>query len=285
MSKNFNVERIGIIPISGQTLTRVYKSNHIVEAVTVAKTNSGIHNYKKVGKNCCLNLVTNELIMYSKEKSKVKTQNHFKKSANILRRIINLNFTGEKSEKFLTLTYGYPMTDYKTALGDFKKFWSLFKYRFPDCEYIRVAEPQENGTWHLHILIKDMKANNLFVGIDMLRKIWGKGWVWIEDLPFADNFGAYFSVRFSTIENSEKTEIIQKGSRIKFYPPDFKFYTCSKGIKKPKAIQMSHDELMEMVDNAPPCYGYTNVISDSEGRPLNNITYEQFNLKNKGAKK
>ncbi len=269
--------------IPDDKLSKVYVSNHIVEVITMKKQSNSLKNYKKVGKSGCVNLTTGEYIEYSKEKRTKNTQNHFTKASNFLRRIINYNFVGDSSEKFITLTYSEIMTDYTKANDDFTKFWNKLKYRYPDCEYIKVIEPQQSGSWHLHVLLKDMKSKNLFIKHEELSQLWGNGFVWIEALPFADNFGAYFSVRFSTIEPSDnESKSIKKGSRIKFYPPNFKFYTCSRGIKKPSAITMTHGEAKKLVNYRAPCYSYTNAILNANDIEINSITYEQFNLKRIG---
>lgn len=266
--------------ISDYKLSKVYVSNHIVEVITVKKQSNSIQQYKKIGKNGCVNLITGEYIEYSNDKSTRSIQNHFTKASHLLRRIINYNFVGDSSEKFITLTYSELMTDYTKANDDFIKFWSKFKYRYPNCEYIKVTEPQQSGSWHLHVLVKDMKNKNLFVKHEELSQLWGNGLVWIESLPFADNFGAYFSVRFSTLEPSDnESKSMKKGSRIKFYPRNFKFYTCSRGIKKPSAVTMTHGEAKKLVNYRSPCYSYTNSIVNADNVEINSITYEQFNLK------
>ena len=280
MSEKIKIRKEQAHYIPNDKLTKVYIGNHIVEAITIQNASNTIHNYKKISKDGCINQSTGEYITFSKNKDKKHSQNHFKNSVKVLRRIINLNFTGNNSEKFITLTYDREMTDYKKANKDFNKFWSLFKYRYPNCEYIRILEPQENGNWHLHILIKDTQTRNLYISQENIKSIWGKGGVWVENLPFADNFGAYFSVQFSTIKKDDETsKAFQKGSRIKFYPPNFKFYTCSKGIKKPEAIIMSHGDVKKIVHNHSPCYAYSNVITTNDDVTVNTITYEQYNLK------
>ncbi|HBM98005.1 MAG TPA: hypothetical protein DD413_01125 [Ruminococcus sp.] len=276
MSKEFQTKKVPTAVIPDDKLSKVYLSPNIIEAVTVDKRSCNIRKFKRVGKNACVNMSTGEYIEFSKNENLQSKQAHFKKAANDLRRIINLNFIGDCSEKFITLTYCNRMEDYNNASEDFKKFWSLFKYRYPNCEYIRILEPQESGSWHIHVLIKDKTKKNFYVKHEVLSSLWGHGKVWIKNLPFSENFGAYFCAQFNSTDNSnEESKAIQKGKRIDYYPSNFKFYTCSKGIEKPKPIVMSHGELKRLVNYQEPCYAYTNTIADNDV-VVNSITFEQY---------
>ncbi len=79
---------------------------------------------------------------------------------------------------------------------DFKRFWSRFRYSYPSCEYIRIIEPQGNGSYHLHVLMKRMDKQDLFVPMKKLKQMWEYGGAWIENLPFVENFGAYLCPKF-----------------------------------------------------------------------------------------
>lgn len=107
MSKEFQTKKVPTAVISDDKLSKVYLSPNIIEAVTVDKRSFNIKNFKRVGKNACVNMSTGEYIEFSKNENLQSKQAHFKKAANDLRRIINLNFVGDCSEKFITLTYCY----------------------------------------------------------------------------------------------------------------------------------------------------------------------------------
>ncbi len=99
--------------IENGQLTKVYHTNHIVEAITVEKRCTGIARYRKVSRQGYVNLETGEYIESKARASPIDMEKRFKKSCHELRRIINLNFTGHCSEKFLTLIYSNVMRDYK----------------------------------------------------------------------------------------------------------------------------------------------------------------------------
>ena len=204
-----------------------------------------------------------------------------------LRRIINLNFTGADSERFLTLTYATLMTDTSKLYKDFKSFIGKLRKHYA-VEYIVVAEPQQTGSWHLHVLLKSQTTRKFRIAIETLSELWTHGYFHIEKLPFVENFGAYFAVRVtdfysedSAINNAPKSVI--KGGRLHFYPPNFKIYRCSKGIKRPLPVQMTYGEAKKLTDGMKLCYSCSKqIISvDKEGneKTLNTVSYEQYKKK------
>ncbi len=269
--------------IENEKLTKVYRTNHIVEAITIEKRCMGISQYRKISKKGYVNLETGEYIESKARASPIDIEKRFKKSCHELRRIINLNFIGSCSEKFLTLTYSSVMRDYRQVNLDFKKFWGRFRYSYPSCEYIRIIEPQGNGSYHLHVLIKRMDRKKLFVPMDKIKQMWEHGGAWIENLPFVDNFGAYFCPKFlrDSPPTHNDSKIYEKADRIVFYPEHFRLYSRSRGIQKPVPVTMTYGNLKKIVGETLPCYSHTTVIRDQQGsgEVLNSITYEQYNLK------
>jgi len=215
-----------------------------------------------------------------------------KKTFRDLRRIINANFFGGINERHVVLTYAHAMFDYMQANRDFKQFWTRFIYHYPNCEYLKVIEPQANKRWHIHVLIRGPTGQALYIDFDQLRSLWGLGRVHVSDLPAADNYGAYFSARFTDIdalEDSDQSEknlnskLIVKGARLQYYPPKFKFYTCSKGIVKPPPTIMKYGDAMNLVEGVTKVHTFTTQILmvDERGHTveLNATQYEQYNRK------
>lgn len=271
--------------INENQLATIYKTNNIIEVITIEKRCTNISNYRKVNKYGCVNIETGEFIQNKiNEKTIEDLQARMKKSSNELRRIINFNYTGNHTEKFITLTYDCKMYDYKQVNSDFKKFWSRFTYAYPNCEYIRVVEPQLNGSFHIHVLVKRKDYINLFIPNENLSEIWGKGGTWIKPLPFAENFGAYFCTKFSQedSDDSNKSKSYDKGIRINCYPDNFRLYTCSKGIKKPKSFNIKYRDLKDYVGVRSPRYEFTKTIKGinevGEEVAVNHITFEQYDL-------
>ena len=75
---------------------------------------------------------------------------------------------------------------------EFMKFIQRLKYNYGDFKYLAVIQFQERGAVHYHML-----ADFGYIEHSELKKIWGKGFVWIRDLlksnngKAVDNVGAY----------------------------------------------------------------------------------------------
>ena len=188
-----------------------------------------------------------------------------------LRGYINANVTNAHKCRWITLTYrqredekseAVPMTDPERLYLDFKHFIFRLRLRYPGMEYIAVAEPQQSGSWHMHVILI-FKKRAPFIPFDVLRdKYWRKGYVDIQKIDDnCDNLGAYFSAYLANIEYEEGDELQEgdelvtgkdakgrekkfiKGGRLKFYPPKMNLYRISRGIVKPEEAQMKYKEL------------------------------------------
>lgn len=168
-----------------------------------------------------------------------------------LRRLIRTNFVGDESEAFLTITYGGKYRDAARVQSvmwrDYAKFVMKLKYHYAEMklEYIAVSEPQGDGTWHMHVTIKNT-AGNFWINQSVLRKLWGKGNVSVERIKSGD-LGSYYVAYFTdmlqpsedkhahedTITAEQKSKARIKGERLKYYPKNAKFYRCSRGIRDP----------------------------------------------------
>ncbi len=127
----------------------------------------------------------------------------------------------------------------------------------------------------------------LYIDYKWLLDAWGLGHVHVSKLPFANNYGAYFSARFSDIDLLENTDCAEgshkqmvKGGRLKYYPPRFKLYACSMGIIRPTPMRMTYGEAQRLVADSKLSMAYTNHIigrrDNGEDTEINTITYEQY---------
>lgn len=124
----------------------------------------------------------------------------------MVRRLVCANFNSE-TVKFLTLTFDdkkvtHDIRDVKQCNNEFKKFIKRLKYylKIDDLQYVAVIEFQDKngrGAIHYHCLIN--MPNIPFLE---LQKIWGKGFIFIENVKHVDNLGAYL-VKYMTKENAD----------------------------------------------------------------------------------
>lgn len=202
---------------------------------------------KKISKEEYIVVSTGEIRKYNTKDTTDKTKENLKKTFNRLRQLIRTNFTNDsKNQLFLTLTYAENMTNEKQLYKDFDAFNKRLKYKLKEhkLEYIAVAEPQGRGAWHFHIMLKSTNKDNLYIDNKVLEQIWGYGYTDAQRLK-SDDVGSYYVSYFTDLleedEKGNKKRI--KGSRLSMYPKGFKFYRCSRGIEKPKEINIKYGEL------------------------------------------
>ena len=184
-------------------------------------------------------------------------QNNMNKARNNLRRLITANF--DEHSKFVTLTFKDNITDVKQANKEFKKFIQRMRYRYKGFKYIAVVEFQKRGAVHYH-MISDLP----YIENSRLSKIWGHGFVKINDITHVDNVGAYM-IKYMTKDN---TDLRLQG---------LKSYQTSKNLVRP--IEYVGDE----VDYIKELYGLDNkktVFANTyNSEYLGITTYKEFNLK------
>lgn len=278
---------------SDDAVADVTISGNVIEIKVLEHFSSNLSNSKRISKDYYVDTRTGEVKEYHHNKGNSNSIRNMNKAFEKLRLLINTNFTCAINELHVTLTYADKMDDFDIASKDFKRFWEKLHYKYPDLEFIRVIEPQHTGTWHIHVLIKSAKFEYLTLPKDELEKLWGHGYVWITKIKDNDNIGAYFTTYHKDVDVLEKNtpepsdrKCIVKGARLKFYPPNKRFYSYSKGIKKPVRIRTTYGEAKKMVNLNDLVYEITNkitVTNTKTGREVatNHVMRLQLNSKRK----
>jgi hypothetical protein len=241
--------------------------------------------------------------------------------------LIKTNFPVKNMQNalFITLTYDTerPTTgDEEIILQDFKIFMQKLRRhkKGHKLEYITVIEPQEDGTWHLHALLKsdqpilyiDNKEMTKYKLNDdgthfkdpetgrsvILGGLWGHGYTTTEKIKGNDP-GKYFSQYFKTLEadckhdkgivkgrNGKKYE---KGSRLHYYPKGIRVYRCSQGIKRPADEMALYGDVVHEFGKPGKYTSYEIVeerdifSADAFSKVVNTIQREEFRKKSKKA--
>jgi len=160
-----------------------------------------------------------------------------KRSMRKLRMLISHNFSGEKNELWVTLTYKEHVTDPSTVYQHFKVYIRKLRKDYPKTKYISVIEPQASGSWHLHVLLKNEHYTTLFISNDEMASMWMRGFTSTKRLKKSDHIASYVIAYLSNLEysqtenNSEKKYV--KGARLHLYPKGIRIFRCSRGIKYP----------------------------------------------------
>lgn len=179
-----------------------------------------------------------------------------------LRQKIAHNYQGGINELFVTLTYADQTNDHVQVHNDFRAFWQRLKRAYPDKElgYISIVEPHGTGMFHIHVLLREMRGEHLYIHFSDMDRIWGHGDVEVERLEHVDNIGAYFIAYFSNLEIPEdqvekyaaEGDIEEKngkkyikGKRLDFYPDGMQIARSSRNMGKPERVTgRAADELI-----------------------------------------
>lgn len=264
---------------------KVRKEGNYAEAVSMEKL--GRPAIKRLSKNYYMVLSTGEVKQYKLGTS--KSVRSLQMTMQRLRGLIRCNFkSGAQNQCFLTLTYAENMTDTKRLMSDWDKFYKRLKYAYKGAkfEYLAVAEPQERGAWHLHVLLRDDKRKRLWIKAEKLTEIWGHGMTQIERIK-CDDVGEYFITYFTCVqshrwdigeEKGARTHAQKKADRLHLYPSGFNFYRASRGLKRPEKIECKTEELNNEFPLLIKDKSY-NIIDADTGEILNRIERQTRKVK------
>lgn len=252
-------------------------------------------------------LTTGEIKPCKKQiENRSQGKDSLRKTFRKIREAINVNCEDVRKCIMITLTYNEVMTDTKKFDRDINKFIKKFNYRYGKSENIKVCEAQSSGSLHSHIIFiwKDIAP---YLDYSNVIEMWGKGRVHVTPLfGNVDDLGAYFTACLSDLpveecnmtyeEVREKNLLIKevyvdaetgeqlrepkyfiKGGRLQFYPPSFRIFRPSRGLKKPLKEKMENKEALEKVSSDEPTYESYLQILDDNGNELNVIVRKCYN--------
>lgn len=273
--------------------------NHILEVVSLDRIPDISQMITRLSKDQYILNETGEILDYKHNEHRGQNLASLKRTFKKLRWLINNNFCGAPNELFLTLTYKENMTDRERLYRDFDRFLKQLRYRYGSIGYISVVEPQERGAWHLHVLVRLNGMDSAFIPHKELWSLWGHGFVFVRRLNKVDNIGAYLCAYLADLEvpadfdisgfavekeviaedGSRQTKRFIKGGRCHMYPPGMNIYRHSRDIVMPKTEEMTYSEVKEIVGDCAPDYSCSVTISEDDGKQLNKVIYQNFNLK------
>lgn len=229
-------------------------------------------NCKKICKGMYINTVTNEYIKAKEYVNRGENFSLLKKSADNLYKLIHANFY-KNIGYHCVLTYSKPPKDTDEVYHDFKTFWQKVRYRYPNMGYISVLEPTQNGVWHIHILLKDVKNYKMFLSYYTIRKCWTKGYCYISKMRENVDYGQYF-----------RKKITADNELLELYKPGVRYFRYSRNIKKALTFIANKDEINTLIERGN--YQLINQYSlsinklDFDGEvPLNKIFYKNYKKK------
>ena len=275
------IKKIEGFEIPSNSVVKFVSCGDIKKVVYSRILPQNLKNYKKISGNQMLNLKTGEIIQCKISDSREDNIISLRKTISRLRDLINCNFFGTDNELFITLTYKENMTDYKRLYKDFYNFYKRLKYRFKGIEfcYISVIEPQQRGAWHVHLLLKALNRDYLFIDNDsVISELWGHGFTKTKRLKGIDNVGAYLSCYLTDIFNEKGKK---KGARLYLYPAGINIYRCSRNCKRPVEKKVIYDELVNYRDFKT--YEVSYEVIDEKESCCNIVKKEYYNLRRKNG--
>ena len=255
------------------------------DTVEISTALGGTPIMRKISKDEMLNTKTGEIVQVHHIESRADPKNYQSLRATFkrLKRLIGTNFSGGKSELWLTLTYKEsPMTDPDRLYNDFRRFMRrLRNLTGKKLAYILVVEPQASGSFHGHILMKTLDRSTLYIKNEVVRSAWGQGFVNVRRLKDSDNVGAYLMAYLTDIDlnnlegNLEKkaaSKKIIKGGRLGLYPVHMRIYRTSRqGIRqhlKLKGTKESIQKKYSLEGLSPDYYRKFEIIKREDLQPF-----------------
>ncbi|MBD5084167.1 MAG: hypothetical protein HDT33_03640 [Clostridiales bacterium] len=249
----------------------VYEAETFMEAVASACTPNNLQQYRRVDKRHYVDTRTGELKEYQKQERPPDDLSFYSRSFNELRRIIFANFTGSSAECHVTLTVAPGLSATLSDLQEyFRKFFKKFHYHYPICEYLTIAEPHQNGRYHLHVLLLNTSGNSLCISNEKIQQWWRMGQTYICKVRKPEVMANYFCS-------------VKKQRRwAEHYYPNHRLFRCSNGISRLQKRKMTRKEVSEYAEEKGFHFvsGRTYQISqgDTEGgvQTVNVVTRERF---------
>lgn len=263
---------------SNAIVKQVSYGKNIKEIMYMNVISHTLESYKKISKDEVINIESGEIIKCKMSDTRKDNIVSLKRTIKKLRDLINCNFEGSYNELFITMTYKENMRDYKKLYNDFKKFYQKLKRRFNDIEfkYIYVIEPQGRGSWHIHLLLKGINVDYLYIDNSVIAELWNQGFCKTQRLSGVDNVGAYLSAYLTDIIDEKGSK--KKGARLYLYPAGINLYRCSRNCLKPVEEWINYNSISYKEYKT---YEQTYEVLDDIGERKNLIKKEYYNMKRK----
>ncbi len=267
-------------------LVKVYRCGEHVEVIQTA-VDPKPPNVRRFDATHFINCDTGELFVARRSDSRCESPENVMKTVVRLRRIINANVCPKRGDMMITLTYdpklcGGPMRDAERVMDDFERFRARLVALYGRFEYVAVIEPQQSGSWHLHVLV----LSGLFPVPDLRRDrkawyrlnhsiglLWAQGFAHVRSLRDCSNVGLYLSSYL--INDGTK-----KRARLHYYPRGIRIYRCSRGIIRPEPQTMTAADALAQLAAAESAllHQQQTIIERDDGKQLQTVRYCYFQL-------
>lgn len=264
---------------------------------------------KKLDKNTYVDTRDGEVKVFKHHDNRLDDTKSVRRSLSDGRDMINANIVDPRKWLMITLTYAENMTDPKKLYNDFKNFWhKKFCVAYPTAyKYIQAVEPQGRGAWHCHLLagFSDIPP---FISNDVVRDMWGHGFVKVKKMNNVDNVGAYLSAYLADlpIDDAERLNLVKegkiidadtldddgktikkkfvKGARMSLYPSGMHIFRWSRNCDKPKRSRILSVHANRKVEGQTLVFENTTVFEKETDGFSNIVNKRCYNKLRKEAK-
>lgn len=161
----------------------------------------------------------------------------------------------------ITMTYAKKEYSYSTVCKDFSKFRKRLCYRFSKVSFVSIYEPHKDGSWHIHLILKDCKG----IKKELLENLWQKGRVNLKEF------------------NVKASPYFCKSKRLSHYPAGARLYTKSRNVIPPveqKTDIPSFERKVAEMDCISQEGKSLVVEENKKKRVVNNFLYQKYSKGN-----
>ena len=246
---------------------KAYIGNSWIEVITTKRPSTNLSGFKSLKGGKFLDSKGN-VRDYSRKKSREESKSSAIRTFSKLKRLINANFSWDRSELHVTVTYKYREWNARKLSEDLKTFCRRLRRHYPEVEYVAFLDVHLSGAFHGHILLKHRKGKDLHIPRNELDAFWGHGLVRVDTLAGKTETAWYFYEKRCNVQT------------LSCYPTSMRIYHHSKGIINPRSETMTREEIEALVAgyHLKNAYAY-NIIAEVERDrelTLNTISHEEY---------
>lgn len=200
--------------------------------------------YKKLSSNQYMNTTTGEIKTIDKSLNNKRNISSLRNTFFDLSLLITLNFNGNTSESFITLTYNRKIKS-DVITKDIKNFWGRFCRFVKDYKIykaiflIEYQGLKTNFNPHIHFLLKRCDNKKITFSELEIKSLWKNGQVDVRPIYDVEGLINYLS----PFHNKKKME------RLSCYGQYEKVFRCRGIINRPQKSQMSYDSALKLAES------------------------------------
>ncbi len=260
---------------NSQDMVKVKQVKNYAE-ISKTRSQKQVPNVKRLSKGYHIKLDTGEVIQDSQSYNRANSY-YLEICNRNLAELIKHNIVDCHKVLLLTLSYVQKHSDHKKVTEDFKRFIKNLRNKiiaFGKIDYIYKLELYADlVNFHIHaILFFNNALDKVQIEREVLDKIWGKGFVYVEKPKNENQVVAYLTPHKVKIITDKNRHMHEKALRNEFLPSGIKFYRYSSGIKKPTTYIDKYENAVQDLKDKGFSYNSTSFLAS----PINKSGNRKF---------